>query len=51
MEERDLREEIVEIGRRLYERGYIVASDGNISARMPESGRIVMTPTGVCKDF
>jgi L-fuculose-phosphate aldolase len=51
MEERDLREEIVEIGRRLYERGYIVASDGNISARMPESGRIVMTPTGVCKGF
>jgi len=51
MEERRLREAIVEIGRRLYERGYIVASDGNISARMPESGRIVTTPTGVCKGF
>ncbi len=51
MKERRLREAIVEIGRRLYERGYIVASDGNISARMPESGRIVTTPTGVCKGF
>lgn len=51
MEERHLREKIVEIGRRLYERGYIVASDGNISARLPESDRIVTTPTGVCKGF
>jgi|DewCreStandDraft_1066081.scaffolds.fasta_scaffold00962_27 L-fuculose-phosphate aldolase len=51
MDERRLREAIVEIGRRLYERGYIVASDGNISARLPESGHIVTTPTGVCKGF
>ncbi|MDW8166917.1 MAG: class II aldolase/adducin family protein [Acidobacteriota bacterium] len=50
MDERNLREAIVEIGRRLYERGYIVASDGNISVRLPE-GRILTTPTGVCKGF
>jgi len=51
MDERRLREAIVEIGRRLYERGYIVASDGNISVRLPESGRILTTPTGACKGF
>jgi len=51
MDERRLREAIVAIGRRLYERGYIVASDGNLSVRLPEGDRILTTPTGVCKGF
>jgi L-fuculose-phosphate aldolase len=51
MDDRRLREAIVAIGRRLYERGYIVATDGNLSVRLPESSRILTTPTGVCKGF
>jgi L-fuculose-phosphate aldolase len=40
--------DIVEAGRRLYDRGFIVASDGNISARFDE-GRLIVTPGGLCK--
>jgi L-fuculose-phosphate aldolase len=46
--ERELRKKIVEIGRAIYERGFVAASDGNISARL-EDGTIVTTPTMVCK--
>ncbi len=42
------KQDIVEAGRRLYEKGYIASSDGNISARTAED-RIVATPTGLCK--
>src|SRR5436853_2414745 len=41
--ERVLRREIVTIGRLLYERGLIVAGDGNISARLGE-GLVITTP-------
>ena len=40
--------DILEAGRRLYQNGYIVSSDGNVSARVEED-RIVATPTGLCK--
>ncbi|MCE2438429.1 MAG: class II aldolase/adducin family protein [Candidatus Latescibacteria bacterium] len=40
--------DILEAGRRLYDRGYIVSSDGNISARFDE-GRLIVTPGGLCK--
>jgi L-fuculose-phosphate aldolase len=43
-----LREEICAVGRRLYQRGLIVAGDGNISARLPD-GAILITPAGLCK--
>jgi L-fuculose-phosphate aldolase len=46
--EREIRSHIVEIGRRVYENGYVAASDGNISARL-EDGTIVTTPTMICK--
>lgn len=46
--ERTLRQEIVTIGRLLYERGLIVAGDGNISARLGEDLAIT-TPAGACK--
>lgn len=46
--ERELREEIVEIGRYVWQKGWIAANDGNISVRMDE-GRLLCTPTGVCK--
>src|SRR5215813_5210563 len=46
--EQDIRKEIVEIGRRVYENGYVAASDGNISARLSD-GTIITTPTMICK--
>jgi L-fuculose-phosphate aldolase len=45
-----LKREIVEVGRRVYERGYVASNDGNISARLDEK-RVVITPTGVSKGF
>src|SRR6476660_3066603 len=48
--EAQLRAEIVEVGRRLYARGYTASNDGNISVRL-DAGRLLMTPTSVCKGF
>ncbi len=45
-----LKSEIVAIGRRVYDRGYVASNDGNISARI-DSERILVTPTGVSKGF
>jgi len=42
------REEIVRYGKCLYERGFIAATDGNISVRLDEE-RLLITPTCVCK--
>lgn len=46
--ETDLRESIVDVGRRLYRQGLIVAGDGNISARLTND-TILITPAGLCK--
>jgi L-fuculose-phosphate aldolase len=48
MDEQTARREIVNIGRLLYERSYVVSSDGNLSVRL-DDGRIVATPTMICK--
>jgi L-fuculose-phosphate aldolase len=45
-----LRADIVEIGRRMYARGYTASNDGNISVRIDPS-RLLMTPKSVCKGF
>src|SRR6187397_926062 len=45
-----LRADIVEVGRRMYARGYTASNDGNISARLGDD-RLVMTPKSVCKGF
>ncbi|OFW10248.1 MAG: hypothetical protein A3H96_18345 [Acidobacteria bacterium RIFCSPLOWO2_02_FULL_67_36] len=50
MTELQLRCDIVEVGRRLYARGYTASNDGNISARL-DPARLLMTPKGVCKGF
>jgi L-fuculose-phosphate aldolase len=42
------RETIVRYGRMLYERGFIAATDGNISMRLDEH-RLLITPTCMCK--
>ena len=47
-EEKDLAGWIIESGRRLYERGLIVAADGNLSCRMAD-GNILITPSGLAK--
>jgi L-fuculose-phosphate aldolase len=41
-----LRREIVSVGRRLYERNLVSATDGNISARLGDG--ILVTPAGSC---
>jgi len=43
-----LREQMAEIGRKLYERRYVVATEGNLSVRL-DDGRILATPAGLCK--
>jgi L-fuculose-phosphate aldolase len=48
--EEELRREIVRAGRLMYDKGFISASDGNVSARL-EPGRILMTPSGLHKGF
>jgi L-fuculose-phosphate aldolase len=45
-----IREEICQIGRRLYEKAYVAANDGNISVRIAP-GRYLCTPTLVSKGF
>ncbi len=45
-----LRRQLVDAGRRTYERGYVASNDGNISARIDDK-KIVITPTGVSKGF
>jgi L-fuculose-phosphate aldolase len=47
-DETEAREQILEAGRRLKERFFVAANDGNISARLP-SGEILITPTSVNK--
>jgi len=42
------REEICRIGRSLFERGYVHATAGNISVRLPEGQGYLITPTDAC---
>ena len=48
MDEQTARREIVSVGRLMYERSYVVSSDGNVSVRL-DDGRIVATPTMTSK--
>jgi len=48
--ESTLRADIVEVGRRMYARGYTASNDGNISVRLGDD-RLLMTPKSVCKGF
>jgi L-fuculose-phosphate aldolase len=50
MNEFKLKEQICEIGRRVYARGFAAANDGNISYRLNDK-EILCTPTMVCKGF
>ncbi len=48
MDESAARKQIVEIGKLLYDRNYVVAFDGNVSVRLDE-GRVLATPTMTSK--
>jgi L-fuculose-phosphate aldolase len=46
----ELKEDICDVGRRLYQHGYIAAQEGNVSIRVSD-GEILSTPAGVCKGY
>lgn len=46
----EIKQEMCEIGRRVYERGMVAANDGNFSVKL-NADEILCTPTGVSKGF
>ncbi len=46
----EAKEEILEVGRRMYERNFVAANDGNITCKVADD-IILATPTGVSKGF
>lgn len=49
-QERELRQLMCDIGRRVWDRGMVAANDGNFSVKISEN-EILCTPTGVSKGF
>lgn len=45
-----IKRDILDVGRRTYDRGYVASNDGNISARIDDK-KVLITPTGVSKGF
>ena len=45
------RAEICRVGRSLFERGYVHATAGNISVRLPDGHGFLITPTDACLGF
>ena len=50
MKEAEVRREVIEFCRRLYEKGYMPGIDGNVSMRVDDE-RAIVTPSGVCKGY
>src|SRR5439155_15295903 len=48
--EHAVREEIVAIGRRMWDKGFLAAADGNLSVRLG-ADRLLITPSGLSKGF
>ena len=48
--ETEIRKQIVEIGRLLYQKGWVAANDGNITVRLGPD-RVLSTPTQVSNGF
>jgi L-fuculose-phosphate aldolase len=46
--EREHREDIVQIGRLVFQKGWVAANDGNITIRL-DAEQVLASPTGVCK--
>jgi len=47
---RQIKEQICEIGRRVYDKGFAAANDGNISFRVGDN-EVLCSPTMICKGF
>lgn len=45
-----IRQDIVEVGRRMYNRQFVASNDGNISVRIADN-ELLITPTGVSKGY
>jgi L-fuculose-phosphate aldolase len=45
-----LQKDLIEIGKRVYARGYVASNDGNISIRIDRK-HILLTPTGISKGY
>ena len=50
LNEKEIREQICDIGKRIYNRNMVAANDGNISVKI-DDGVFLCTPTGVSKGF
>lgn len=50
MDEYRLKEDIVEVGRRMYQRQFVASNDGNISIKLSENEYLI-TPTGISKGY
>ena len=48
--EYEIKKEICEIGKRIYNRGMVASNDGNISVKLNDH-EFLCTPTGVSKGF
>jgi len=48
--ESELKDQIVEIGRRIWMKGFVASNDGNITVRVSDD-HVLTTPTGVSKGF
>src|SRR5512145_862036 len=48
MDEQTARNDLIRVCHLMYERSYVVSSDGNVSIRL-DDGRIIATPTMTCK--
>lgn len=46
--EREYRDDIIRVGRLVFDKGWVASNDGNITLRLDEE-RILSTPTGMCK--
>jgi L-fuculose-phosphate aldolase len=50
LSEHELRREMIRVGRLMWERGYVAATDGNLSVRLG-ANRLLVTASGVSKGF
>jgi L-fuculose-phosphate aldolase len=46
--ERELRQDIIDVGKLVFQKGWVAANDGNITIRL-DKDRILATPTQICK--
>lgn len=48
MDEQQARHQLIKIAHRLYDKGFVTATEGNISQRIG-TNRFIFTPSGICK--